>query len=166
MSFSGIKKHQDISLNNIDEKTIRVDLSLSDIAVCENKEKIYLTVIRLVLWRIIATITSILVSFIFTNDISKALKIGGIDNFIKMIIQFFYERIWIYYLNGKEENKRLTIIRIIIWRIIGICLTMLISYIITDGNINKSIDITLVDHSTKIIIHYIYERIWIFLKRK
>jgi len=131
----------------------------------ERREDIYLTILRLTLWRIIATSTSILVAFILTNDISKALSIGIIDNLIKMIIQFFYERIWIYFLKGETESKKVTWIRVIIWRIIGICLTLIIAQIITN-NMNEAIIIVILDHTTKIILHFIFERTWIFFVHK
>jgi len=127
----------------------------------DKKESFFLTTIRLILWRIIATTTSILVSFILTKDISKALSIGIIDNLIKMIIQFFYERIWIYFLKGETESKMLTCIRVVIWRIIGIALTILIAFIIT-GSIGDAISIGIIDHVIKIILHFLFERTWIY----
>ena len=125
------------------------------------KESFILTTCRLILWRIIATTTSVIVSFILTKDIMKALSIGIIDNMIKMIIQFFYERLWIYCLDGKEESKKITWMRVVLWRIIGIALTILIAYIIT-GSINEALGIGIIDHVIKIILHFMFERTWIY----
>ena len=46
-------------------------------------------------WRIIATLTTITLAWIFTGEIDTALKIGGVEFFAKMLIYYLHERFWI-----------------------------------------------------------------------
>ena len=45
-------------------------------------------------WRILATVTTIIIAYIITGHIGDALKIGGIEFFGKLIIYYFHERVW------------------------------------------------------------------------
>ncbi|MDA8956013.1 DUF2061 domain-containing protein [Flavobacteriales bacterium] len=45
-------------------------------------------------WRITATITTTLIGWITTGDLSTGLAIGGIEFFVKMPIYYFHERAW------------------------------------------------------------------------
>lgn len=45
-------------------------------------------------WRITATITTILIAYIFVGDVQVALSIGGVEFFAKMIIYYVHERVW------------------------------------------------------------------------
>jgi uncharacterized membrane protein len=45
-------------------------------------------------WRIIATITTIIIAYMYTGKADMALKIGAWEFVIKMGIYYFHERIW------------------------------------------------------------------------
>lgn len=45
-------------------------------------------------WRIIATLTTISLIYIFTKEITLALGIGGIEIIAKMILYYIHERVW------------------------------------------------------------------------
>jgi len=45
-------------------------------------------------WRVIATLTTILLAWLFTNDIDIALKFGAVEVIIKLIAYYFHERMW------------------------------------------------------------------------
>jgi len=45
-------------------------------------------------WRVIATLTTILLVWLFTNDIDIALKFGAVEVLIKLIAYYFHERMW------------------------------------------------------------------------
>lgn len=69
------------------------------------------------------------------------------------------------------ETKRRTIIKTLLWRIIGIVWTWLGAYIIfiltPEKYRSASIIATLIvvyHHSTRLIMYYFYERIWINIK--
>jgi uncharacterized membrane protein len=46
-------------------------------------------------WRITATITTVIISYIITKQIDTALKIGLIEVFAKMLIFYGHERLWL-----------------------------------------------------------------------
>jgi uncharacterized membrane protein len=45
-------------------------------------------------WRIIATLTTVIISYMVTHKVDVALQIGGIEIFAKIIIYYFHERGW------------------------------------------------------------------------
>jgi uncharacterized membrane protein len=47
-------------------------------------------------WRFLATGTTILIAWITTDDVSLALKIGGIEFFAKFFIYYLHERAWLF----------------------------------------------------------------------
>ena len=54
-------------------------------------------------WRIIGTLDTIFLSFIFTGKIEKALKIGFIELFTKIFLFWLHERVWFKLPLGIEE---------------------------------------------------------------
>ena len=58
-----------------------------------------------------------------------------------------------------QESKRNTLIKIIIWQCIAICVTISILYIVI-GNITNAFLWGLTDHSICLILHYYYDRTW------
>ena len=71
--------------------------------VIKIKEIFRRTVVKTLMWRVIAiTSTTILALFLY-NDLEKATKLGIIDNIIKLIIHFIFERIWSKILWGMKE---------------------------------------------------------------
>lgn len=67
------------------------------------------TLIKTIIWRVIATLTTILFSYIFTGNISKSLKIGIIDNMIKLLLYYGYERIFTNLKWGLIEPKKIEV---------------------------------------------------------
>ena len=49
-------------------------------------------------WRIIATLTTIALAWIFTGSIETSLKIGGFEFFAKMLFYYLHERGWVWVL--------------------------------------------------------------------
>ena len=45
-------------------------------------------------WRILATLTTIVLAWIVTGEVNYALTIGGAEFFIKMIVYYGHERAW------------------------------------------------------------------------
>ncbi len=52
------------------------------------------TLVKTIIWRVIATSITFIVSWIVSGDIKFGLLIGGIDTLIKTIGYFSYERVW------------------------------------------------------------------------
>ena len=49
---------------------------------------------KVLVWRIIAYIITIIIFYLSTDDISKSVSVASIDQVLKLILHFFYERIW------------------------------------------------------------------------
>ena len=47
---------------------------------------------KTVTWRIIATLTTIILAWLFTGDTTLALKFGAVEVVLKMVLYFFHER--------------------------------------------------------------------------
>lgn len=53
------------------------------------------TLIKTIIWRVIATTITFLVSWFISGNLEFGLMIGGADTVIKTIGYFTYERIWL-----------------------------------------------------------------------
>lgn len=53
------------------------------------------TLVKTLIWRVIATSITFLVSWIISGNLKFGLLIGGIDTVLKTIGYFSYERFWI-----------------------------------------------------------------------
>jgi len=51
-------------------------------------------ILKAVTWRVIATLTTILLAWLFTNEIELALKFGAAEVVIKLLVYYFHERAW------------------------------------------------------------------------
>jgi adenylylsulfate kinase len=61
------------------------------------------TIVKTISWRILATLTTVSLVYIFIGDVSIALSVGGIEIFLKMLVYFIHERIWDKIKFGKKE---------------------------------------------------------------
>ena len=52
------------------------------------------SVLKAVSWRVLATLTTMVIAYIVIGDISDALKIGAVEVMAKMMIYYFHERAW------------------------------------------------------------------------
>jgi uncharacterized membrane protein len=63
----------------------------SDAPVKESKVR---SALKGLSWRIIATLTIILIVYVKTGEIESALEIGAIEFVIKYLLYFAHERVW------------------------------------------------------------------------
>jgi uncharacterized membrane protein len=49
---------------------------------------------KAITWRIVASISTFIISWTLTGNFKAGLTIGGVDFFIKFILYYFHERIW------------------------------------------------------------------------
>jgi uncharacterized membrane protein len=52
------------------------------------------SIVKSISWRIVATLTTITLVFIFTGKIVLALSVGVIEVILKMSFYYFHERVW------------------------------------------------------------------------
>jgi adenylylsulfate kinase len=67
------------------------------------KESTVRSIVKTVSWRVLATITTIILVYLFTDEISLAFQVGMIEVFLKMLVYFFHERAWDKINFGREE---------------------------------------------------------------
>jgi len=63
------------------------------------------SIVKTISWRILATLTTIVLVYIFIGDVSIALSVGAIEVFLKMLVYFLHERAWDKIMFGKKEIK-------------------------------------------------------------
>ena len=69
------------------------------------KESRFRSAIKAISWRFWATLTTMLLVYIFTGTIKIALAIGGLEVVLKMLIFFLHERAWDKIRFGKKETS-------------------------------------------------------------
>lgn len=62
---------------------------------------------KTITWRIIATLTTMTLAWIFTGDVSLAIKFGVVEVIIKMLFYYFHERAWYKYSKFGIKNGRI-----------------------------------------------------------
>ncbi len=122
-------------------------------------------------WRLVGTADTILLSWLITGDIGKALKIGGFEVFTKTILYFLHERIWLRIGQRKRRDSHFKSFgKAVSWRMVGTIDTIIISFVIINffGSeeqlkvpaIFQASTIGLAELFTKIILFYVHERAW------
>lgn len=141
-------------------------------------QKHYISFIKGISWRLVATCDTILLSFIYTGNIGNSLKIGFIEVFTKVLLFYLHERLWLKIkwqtklkknkdgIDVIEEQHIRSIVKGIVWRFVGTLDTIVIASLITH-DFSKALKIGGTELITKIIFYYIHERIWLyFIKKK
>jgi len=75
------------------------------LAYSVQKESPIRSIIKTVSWRIIATLTTMIIAYFMTGNTEIAAKIGLAEVFIKLIIYYIHERAWTNVKWGKYWNK-------------------------------------------------------------
>ena len=63
-------------------------------------------ILKTITWRILATVTTILLAWLIAGDVSIALHIGAWEVIIKMLIYYLHERFWFKYIRFTKKIKR------------------------------------------------------------
>ena len=133
-------------------------------------EKHHRSLFKGISWRIVGTADTTLLSWIITGTIGKALRIGGIEFFTKIVLYYLHERIWLAVPWGRtvaeEDGVRLSkdahhrsIAKGVSWRIVGSVDTTVIAFFIT-GQYSKARSIGLTEVLTKVVLYFLHERAW------
>ncbi|MDA1382380.1 MAG: DUF2061 domain-containing protein [Bacteroidetes bacterium] len=60
---------------------------------------------KTITWRIIASLTTFILAFIFTKNLEKSLWLMGIEMVLKLLLYYYHERAWFKYSNlGRDEE--------------------------------------------------------------
>ena len=63
------------------------------------------SVVKTLSWRAVATLTTMILVYIFIGDLTIAISVGSIEVFLKMLVYFLHERAWDKIKFGKKEIK-------------------------------------------------------------
>jgi uncharacterized membrane protein len=148
------------------------------------KDKHLISLSKGVTWRIIGTLDTMMLSYLFTGSIGSALKIGSTEVFTKIILFYLHERGWfkikwglVRKSSGTEANSSAledfkqkdklwqdshtrSLIKGISWRLVGTMDTIIIALFWT-GDYSKAFKIGLTEVVTKVFLYYLHERIWL-----
>ena len=75
------------------------------------REKHIRSVVKAISWRIIATLSTMLIVFAFTQKVALSLSIGMIEVSVKLILYYLHERVWVgvpfgkFTTNGAKPKK-------------------------------------------------------------
>ncbi len=61
------------------------------------------SIVKTISWRIVATVTTMALVYIFIGDVAIALSVGGVEVFLKMLVYFLHERAWDKIKFGKKQ---------------------------------------------------------------
>lgn len=56
---------------------------------------------KTITWRLLATLTTIILAWLVSGDYTIGLKVGFLEFFVKMLLYYFHERIWYNYSKPK-----------------------------------------------------------------
>jgi uncharacterized membrane protein len=60
-------------------------------------EKHSLSVMKAFSWRVLATLTTMIISYAVTRKLEYAITIGSIEVFVKLFLYYFHERMWVFF---------------------------------------------------------------------
>jgi uncharacterized membrane protein len=135
------------------------------------KENHSRSIIKGITWRMVGTMDTIFLSWLFTRDISSALSIGGIELFTKVFLFYLHERVWLKVNYGREyvtnahgheeihDKHYRSLVKGISWRLFGTMDTIIIAVLVT-GNFAKAFSIGFTEVFTKVGLFYLHERAW------
>jgi len=152
------------------------------------KDKHLIGLTKGVTWRIIGTLDTMLLSYIFTKSIGNALQIGFTEVFTKIFLFYLHERFWFrvkwglklktkeYHTEEElsdyehkdeiwEETHTRSVVKGISWRIVGTIDTIIIATLWT-GDYTKALKIGFTEVITKVFLFYVHERIWMHYTKK
>jgi uncharacterized membrane protein len=142
------------------------------------KENHYRSIAKGASWRIVGTLDTIFLSFIFTGKIGKALSIGAVELFTKIFLFWLHERVWMklafgtvtYVRNGelvKEEKHYRSLVKGISWRAIGSLDTFWIALVVNRHSstaVQTAFYIAATEVITKVLLFWLHERAWMRVK--
>ena len=118
---------------------------------------------KTITWRLVATIDTILLSWIITGNPLTGVKIGLAEVITKMGLYYLHERVWFKMNLTKEghvlESRKRHIAKTVTWRMVGTIDTMILSWIIS-GNPLVGVKIGAGELITKMLFYYLHERAW------
>ncbi len=114
------------------------------------------SVLKTLTWRIIASLTTIILVYTFSKSIVISASVGVVDFFAKIIAYYHHERIW---LKNKKSERIKSVFKSITWRIIASGITTILVFIFS-LDVGMSLTIGGLELIIKLLVYYIHEEIW------
>ncbi|UCF58413.1 MAG: DUF2061 domain-containing protein [Candidatus Bathyarchaeota archaeon] len=67
-------------------------------------EKNVRSLVKSITWRVVATLTTILLVFLFTGNIVVSTSVGALEFLVKTVIYYLHERVWNLSNFGREKS--------------------------------------------------------------
>lgn len=117
------------------------------------------SILKGISWRFLATGILITIVYLVSGDISSALSIGATEFIVKLAIYYAHERGWAAYLKDREQTKKISLFKTIVWRIIAslTSLSIVWSHLQSGGTAGL---ITAIEFVAKFVAYYLHERVW------
>jgi uncharacterized membrane protein len=124
------------------------------------------SIIKGISWRIIGTIDTFLLAYLFLGEVKLAGPIALTEVATKILLYFFHERLWNMSDWGRSRDHvshLRSVTKGISWRIFGTIDTILLSWAYS-GNPWGALKIGFTEVITKVVLYYLHERIWSLIR--
>mmetsp|Transcript_9049 Transcript_9049/g.15085 ORF Transcript_9049/g.15085 Transcript_9049/m.15085 type:complete len:270 (+) Transcript_9049:35-844(+) len=137
-------------------------MSLGDSSPTNFSETTARSLVKSMMWRVIAGGVTFFTSLRFSGSVSTALSIVGSDFFSKAATMFIGERVMNKSQAGRKggaDDVGRSLAKALLWRVFAICNTLTMSYVIAK-NFSMASKIAGSDAVFKTGLMFVYERVW------
>lgn len=118
------------------------------------------SLLKTLTWRIIASLTTVTLVYLFSKSVVVSAVVGVLEFFIKMIVYYHHERAW----QRKLKYERMKMVfKSITWRITASLITTILVFIFS-LDVGMAFTIGGIELIIKLLIYYIHEEIWMFVR--
>lgn len=75
------------------DKTLEINIKTENNST-KSKEEIKRSIVKTISWRVIGTITTVMISWLITGTLALAFSIGIVELTSKLVLYYFHERTW------------------------------------------------------------------------
>ncbi|MCF7798463.1 DUF2061 domain-containing protein [Candidatus Woesearchaeota archaeon] len=116
------------------------------------------SVLKTFTWRIIASLTTISLVYVFSNDAAVAGMVGLLEFIFKLFLYYGHERVWQRF--RVRSLQKVSIFKSLSWRFIASVLTTSLALIFGLG-LETSLIIGSLELFIKLLTYYIHELLWV-----
>ena len=62
--------------------------------MAKRKDAPYRSILKAITWRFLATLTTILIVYVFTGKLALSLSVGAVEIISKLVMYYIHERVW------------------------------------------------------------------------
>mmetsp|Transcript_10589 Transcript_10589/g.19541 ORF Transcript_10589/g.19541 Transcript_10589/m.19541 type:complete len:361 (+) Transcript_10589:1411-2493(+) len=108
-------------------------------------------------WRVVATLTTIWISWMLTGTLELAFKIGPVDFVVKLVVFYLHERFWQLAATRTLSNKRFW--KMCLWKVLALSMTTGTAVVMT-GSLDVALKLGPADFFVKLFLYYAHEVLW------